>query len=290
MDSSPDRNCQSPDSPLSKSNVGGGVHDAVRRIRGGAHRFWNALHGRQQVHMLHIGKTGGTAVKASLCEGSDRTRVIRTRLGRVTNVAFRQPSRRELFIRLYPHSFTLRDVPVGEKVFFFLRDPIARFVSGFYSRQRQGQPRVFNPWTPAEAEAFARFETPNALAAALASRDPSVRSTAEAAMRGITHVRSSYWDWFHDPAYFQARLGDILLIGFQETLDSDFETLKSLLSLPPGVRLPTDAVASHRSPAGLDRTLDGTSQVTLREWYARDYEFMELCRPLRSRSLLRTSA
>jgi hypothetical protein len=139
-----------------------------------------------------------------------------------------------------------------------------------------------NPWDPAEAEAFARFKTPNALAGGLASCESSIRAAAEAAMRGITHVQASYWDWFHDRAYFESRLNDILLIGFQETLDADFERLKSLLDLPTQVRLPTDDVASHRSPIGLDRTLDETSQATLREWYARDYEFIELCRSLRS--------
>src|SRR5262245_9959259 len=233
--------------------------------------FWNKLLGRQQVHMLHIGKTGGTAVKASLCGSADRTRVIRSRLGRVTQASFRRiPRGQILVLHLYPHSYTLRDVPIGEKLFFFVRDPLARFVSGFYSRQRQGQPRVWNPWKPAEAVAFARFETPNALALALASRDPATRAAGEEAMKSIRHVQSSYWDWFLDPEYFESRLDDVLWIGFQETLASDVETLKTLLHLPPKVRLPSDAVASHRSPPGLDRTLDPASQAILREWYARD--------------------
>ena len=284
MDSSLDRHSQSPDPLSGPSLVAGGVQHVVRQLRGRTHQFWNTLLGRRQVHMLHIGKTGGTAVKASLCQSADRSRVVRSRRGRITQATYRQaPGVRDLIIRMYPHSYTLRDVPVGEKLFFFVRDPLARFVSGFYSRQRQGQPRVMNPWSPAEAEAFARFETPNALAGGLASRDPSIRAAAEAAMRGITHVQSSYWDWFHDSAYFAGRLDDILLIGFQETLDSDFEILKSLLHLPSHVRLPTDDVASHRSPSGLNRKLDDTSRATLREWYARDYEFVELCQSLRSR-------
>ena len=284
MDPSRQQNSPSPDSLSGRLLVAGGVQHAVRQIRGRTHQFWNTLLGRHQVHMLHIGKTGGTAIKASLCESADRTRVIRSRIGRVINASFRQTSRgRDLIVRLYPHSYTLRDVPVRENLFFFLRDPLARFVSGFYSRQRQGQPRVMKPWSPVEAEAFARFETPNALGGALASRDPSVREAAEAAMRGITHVQSSYWDWFHDSAYLEERLNDVLFIGFQEMLDSDLEILKSLLYLPSHVRLPSDAVASHRSPPGLDRTLDDTAQATLREWYARDYEFVELCRSLRSR-------
>jgi hypothetical protein len=117
----------------------------------------------------------------------------------------------------------------------------------------------------------------------LASHDPTIRDAAVAAMRGIRHVKSSYWDWFHEPAYFQKRISDILFIGFQESLDSDFQILKGLLQLPIDLQLPTDDATSHRSPTGLDRRLDSTSEAALREWYAADYEFVDLCRTLRSR-------
>jgi hypothetical protein len=159
---------------------------------------------------------------------------------------------------------------------------LTRFVSGFYSRQRQGWPKYQAPWNPAEAAAFALFETPNALGCALASRDPSTRAAAVAAMIGIRHVKSSYWDWFHDRAYFEYRSRDVLFIGFQETLDRDFERLKALLKLPTYVQLPTDEAASHRSPRGLDRTLDAAAQAALKEWYVRDYEFIDVCRSLHS--------
>lgn len=228
-------------------------------FRTATRRWWCKLRGAQFVHMLHIGKTGGTAVKAAL------------------QLA---PARRNLSLRLHSHGTRLRDVPPGEKVFFFLRDPVARFVSGFYSRQRQGQPRYAIPWTPAEAVAFERFETPNALGLALASADSSLRSAAISAMNAITHVRSSYWDWFEDEAYFASRAGDVLMVGFQETLERDFDRLKSLLQLPSRIVLPADDTASHRSPRGLDRRLDVAAIEALQAWYARDYEFLELCRSL----------
>ena len=37
-------------------------------------------------------------------------------------------------VHLHRHAVRLRDVPVGEKFFFFVRDPVSRFVSGFHSR------------------------------------------------------------------------------------------------------------------------------------------------------------
>jgi len=284
MDSSLIENSPLRDSLRGESHVANGVLHAALQIRGRTHQLWNALLGRQCVHMLHIGKTGGTAMKTAFRQIADRVLVTYSHGRRTVKASFRQArGGRDLVLRLHPHNFTLRNVPVGDKVFFFVRDPLARFVSGFYSRKRQGQPRRLKRWTPAEATAFARFETPNALGGALASQDPSIREAAVAAMRGITHVQSSYWDWFRDSAYFESRLNDILFIGFQETLDDDFEILKSLLNLPSHARLPADDVTSHRSPRGLDRTLDDTAEAAVRKWYARDYEFLDRCRSLRSR-------
>src|SRR5205823_2768329 len=101
---------------------------------------------KELVNLLHVGKTGGTAVKHAL----------RTAL-----------HAGGYCIRLCRHGVRLRDVPPGEKVVFFVRDPASRFVSGFYSRLRQGRPRYTSPWSRAEKAAFGRFGTPNDLAAAL---------------------------------------------------------------------------------------------------------------------------
>ncbi len=46
--------------------------------------------------------------------------------------------------------YILRNITEGEGIIFFLRDPTSRFVSGFYSRQRQGQPRYYSPWSSDE--------------------------------------------------------------------------------------------------------------------------------------------
>jgi hypothetical protein len=57
-------------------------------------------------HFLHVGKTGGTAVKHAL-----------------------QPIAARFGIVLHPHPTTLPEVPAGEFFFFFLRDPAARFAT-----------------------------------------------------------------------------------------------------------------------------------------------------------------
>lgn len=210
------------------------------------------LKGKQFVHFLHVSKGGGSAVKDAL---QDRLRTPTAR------------------IFLHPHRTTLADVPTGEKAFTFLRDPVTRFVSGFHSRLRQGRPKYNTPWTPDEKRAFARFSTPNALALALSSDDAETRAAAEHAMRTIGHVRQSYASWLGDERQMTARLDDILFIGRQETLNADFDRLRTLLGLPANVVL----AQVHRTPDEFDRRLDAEARENLRAWYADDYRMLELC-------------
>lgn len=214
------------------------------------------LQGKQFVHLLHIGKTGGTALKHALQQ---------------------QPVTRRYVVFLHPHRIRLRDIPEGERVFFFLRDPIPRFISGFYSRQRQGRPRIFSPWSREESEAFNRFHTPNELALGLSADSREKKEAAERAMRGIQHVRDSYWYWFENEEYFLSRRQDILFIGRQERLADDFEILKQKLGLSSRLSLPSDDLTAHRNPAGLDTRLDEEAMRNLQEWYQADYRFLELC-------------
>jgi hypothetical protein len=212
------------------------------------------LRGREVVHFLHIGKTGGTAIKAALAAAP----VTRYR------------------ILLHPHGVVLADLPRGDRVVFCLRDPVNRFVSGFFSRQRQGRPRYDSPWSPAEEEAFTRFSSPLVLGEALSAEDSGIRAAAEAAMRGIAHVRDSYWSWLGSEAQLLSRRKDILFVGFQESLHTDFLRLARLLD-SPGV-LPADDISAHRNPESADRRLSVLARTNLERWYCRDYDCIALCR------------
>jgi hypothetical protein len=214
------------------------------------------------VHFLHIGKTGGTAIKHALKTTTDAS----------------------IALHLHNHDTKLSDVPRGEQVFFFVRDPIRRFVSGFYSRQRQGQPRYFVPWSTDERDSFENFVTPNDLAEALSAADRHTRQKAARAMQSIGHVRDSYWKWFENEPYFRSRLDDIFFIGFQESFAEDFRILKSLLPLPESAALPDDDSLAHRNPTGLDTTLTARARGNLAEWYEADYAFVTLCREVRAMS------
>ena len=211
---------------------------------------------KKPVHLLHIGKTGGTAVRFALKDHLNTGRYI---------------------IVLHGHDTTFRDIPVGERTVFFLRDPIKRFISGFHSRQRQGQPRYFSPWTEGEKPAFEHFKTPEQLARSLSSSDEDEKSRAVEAMNSIIHVNTIYWDWFENKEYCKSRIRDIFFVGFQERLNQDFETLRGKLALPNVINLPTDDRKAHKNPISLDTTLSEQAIRNLKHWYSGDYDFIDFC-------------
>lgn len=213
---------------------------------------------REPLHVLHIGKTGGTALSHVLVEHAPSARY------------------RPVF---GGHELTLEDVPTGERFMFFIRDPVSRFVSAFNSRLREGRPRYHYPWREEEKAAFARFQTPDELGSALSARDNVLRKEAEAAMRGVGHLNTGYSFWLGSPRSLRRRVGDVFFIGFQERLDEDFEVLKSRLGLPPDAELP-EGDAAHRAPAGVDAELSDEARANLERWYAEDLAFVALCREL----------
>jgi hypothetical protein len=214
---------------------------------------------RPPLNVLHIGKTGGTALKHVLAESRD-------------------DSKYQLLFR--GHDVTLADVPVGEHYMFLIRDPLTRYVSAFNGRLREDRPRYYYPWRDEERVAFGVFKTPNQLAEALAADDPEMRAQAEAAMRGIGHVNTPYTTWFPDERAFRARLADLFFVGLQDRLDDDFELLRIKLGLPDDVHLPRDETVAHRTPTGFESQLSERARGELERWYERDIAFVELCRQL----------
>jgi Sulfotransferase family len=216
---------------------------------------------RPLVNLLHISKTGGTALRAGL--GMEKHDVTWT------------PSH---ILHFRQHDMRLADIPRGQKVVFCVRNPVERFVSAFYSRLRRGRTGS-NARQPGEAEAFERFRTPNALAVALSSHDATERSLAEAAMRSIRHVREGLTFWLTHPDELRDRSLDILHVCRQETLEEDFAWLKSFLNLPSDHALPESTYAAHKLPAEFDRRLTPEATANISQWYAPDFAIIESCEP-----------
>ena len=232
-------------------------HNPIKRAKILCRSMATRLRGRRTAHLLHIAKTGGTALKHALSgihqlEGG-------------------------LELVLHSHKTRLIDVPLGDAVFFCCRDPISRYQSGFMSRQRQGRPRNFIPWSEDERFAFTRFSDPVALADALASADPSLRSEAEAAFRGIGHVNTPLRYWLGSESLLEQRKADIIWIGLQSELDEDFGHLARVLSLPTGTSLPGDDVAAHRNPGRAQNPFTEEGHHTLLERFEDDARLFEWC-------------
>jgi hypothetical protein len=223
------------------------------------------------LHFIHIGKTGGTAIKRAL---------------RRANLAYWREEDAEKFpetpygrIELHDHSFRMRDVPPDDYAFFCLRDPVDRFMSAFYSRLNKGQPRYYVEWTDAERQAFEAFPVPQRLASALAVDDGDERSLAEWALRNIRHMGYQQ-RYLGSPR--QVRSRQVVYIARQETLATDWKQIKSALQLPPEAKLPTVSKRAHRRDPSLDTTLDDPAIAALRKWYRRDYMLLAYCEGLRA--------
>lgn len=226
-------------------------------------RIFAFVTGRENVHFLHLRKSGGTSIKSTLKEHCITPGFV---------------------IYLHPHRVKLWDVPKGHRIFFATRDPVSRFISGFGSRQRQGAPAHHVPWSESEALAFSRFGDVNSLALAL---EPSHPKHAEAlhAMQHITHIQCSYWDWFGDEERLAAREDSILAICRTESLSDDFDLVRKCLGLPLDVVLPSDAKAANKAIEKSPKAsvLEPKAIKLVKEWYRRDYDFLAYCEQWRQR-------
>lgn len=207
------------------------------------------------LHLLHIRKTGGTALKHALLATAAEGRVV-----------------------LHEHATRLHDLPAGTRVGFVVRDPVARFISGFNSRLRQGAPRYHVPWNAEEAAAFARFGAPGDLADALAAGDPE----AHRAMRAMRHVNSALTDQLGDVDLLEHRCPDIVFVGRQETLAADLPWLARVLGLAELPALPADDVLAHRTPPGMATGLSAAGEGAIRAHYAADAAVLRWCDAFRA--------
>lgn len=207
-------------------------------------------------YMLHIGKTGGTFTK----------RILKN------PAAF--AAEPVLFVP-FGHNIRHDHLPAGARFMFCTRDPVSRFVSGFSSRQRKGQPTTYREWSRGEAEAFARFDSPNALAEALGAPDAATRDAARAAMAAIKHVGQPHAVWFPDRARLAADIAAGRAVRLrQEHLAADLTGLLARL----GCRL-TDGLLEglgrpHANPNPAAAALSPAGRANIAAHYAEDLAFL----------------
>lgn len=210
--------------------------------------------------VLHNRKTAGTALQSVLEQQRLRTPKMKT-------IYFGHAMTFTRFVADYP----------AAQAIFFIRDPISRFVSGFYSRLRQGAPRYYFPWGRREAKAFARFSTPNELAEALSSWNIYTRYCAIAAMKSIGHVKHTYVGFLGPINFLKKHAGKIAFIGHQPDFDADLQYLRALLNIDADINAPQDDKGAHRNPVYLDKRLSVKAEKNLRAWYRKDYDIYHWC-------------
>lgn len=212
----------------------------------------------KEIAFLHIGKNAGTQIQ------------------RLSEQINRAQSKHKIII--FGHGCKLVDLPKNAPYFFSVRDPVRRFKSGFYSRKRKGQPRLYNEWEHEEEIAFSDFEHANDLAEAL-FKGGELGQKAFWAMNNIGHVRSQQVDWFERAGYFLIDRQPIFIIR-QEHFDTDFNSFLERLGL--GITLKDlqiakgDKAAHSFNYAGVPE-LSELAKSNLQLWYKRDLEFYSTC-------------
>lgn len=208
---------------------------------------------------VHVGKTGGTTLKRRIrahfgVEKAQDPQVIEDRIVLLNHVSLADAVKKF-------------GTPSG--VAFAYRDPTARFISGFYCRQRMGLPDHRALWDPREAAAFAHFDTANALAEALATDNPARRAAAFYAMDAIRHLRRNYRYHFGHLTDFLLDFGDRVQ-GCIDTANIDTDASAFLHRI--GVE-PTKADATRTKTPDHPRTLSDLAQRNLQSFWAEEYEY-----------------
>jgi hypothetical protein len=220
------------------------------------------------VHFIHVSKAGGSVMRYAIREArKENGGHLDSQWGPIWG---------------HNHKFRMADLDSGDMAVFPLRDPVTRFLSGFYSRLREGAPRYYIRHTKAERQAFDWFPTPQELADALAERRGTKRWRAKFAMQSVGHLKRHQTFWTGKPSYLQKNLDQVLYIARQETLNDDWVKIKELLGLPADLALSTDDTVAHRTEYVGDRTLSEKGTEAVQAWYDDDYKLLAIADEVRA--------
>ncbi|WP_200181338.1 sulfotransferase family 2 domain-containing protein [Ectothiorhodospira mobilis] len=210
------------------------------------------------IHYLHIGKCAGTQIGniiRQINEGCGRSVIVKN-----------------------GHDVSLRDIPKGSDFFFSIRDPLSRFVSGFYSRKRKGRPRIYSGWSSYEEFSFGEFEEANDLAESLFECGLRGRQAA-AAIKSMRHTAQDQFDWFCCCGSFLFVRPPVWIIR-QEYFEGDLREFlyrAGFSGFSDALKIEKDSVGSHVNDYRGVPPLSKKAEQNLRYWYAQDIQFYQMC-------------
>lgn len=210
--------------------------------------------------VLHIGKTGGSFLRSVLKHNQDRWTLPLNLLGHEAT-AFG----------------TAKRFGPDRQLAFVVRDPLLRFSSGFYSRQRQGRPTYQSDWTAEEAAAFRWFETPEDLALALASPKEVEKSAALFAFNSIRHLKSDLRHHLGGARRLVKERDNIIMCVDLPDLTALLPMIMTTLGVPDW-DMPPNPV-THKSPTP-PAPLTAQATAALRAHWADEFEVYDVVRDM----------
>lgn len=179
-------------------------------------------------------------------------------------------------MKLLKHRATVSSTAIrfgqDRKLAFTFREPVQRFISGFYSRQRQGRPAYDRIWSPAEAAAFSYFETANDLAEALDSQSEKMLSAAYFAFNSIIHLRNNYSFHFESLLALEGERQNIVACIDVNDLNSGLGDFLEKIGISD-FQMPDDP-ERHANPDNVSNLSDRAAD-NLRMFWAREFQFYE---------------
>ena len=206
-----------------------------------------------KIKFIHIGKTGGSFFDHILRKIDIKNKII-----------------------FNSHNIMLDDNEC--KYIFFIRDPVSRYVSGFISRLRKGQPLYYREWSIYERQSFHFFKTPNELAEALSSSDQKIKEFAFKSMNSILHLRQDISYYVKKLANLKKFKNNILYIGRKETLNNDIKNIIKLLEYEYEIdNNDMESKFIHSTPYKYEeiKHLSELGKDNIIKYYEKDYEIIK---------------
>ena len=210
----------------------------------------------ENIAFHHIGKTGGTSL-----------------FGSINSVQYENGNKGllELGVTSRGHSGRF-NYGADTKVFFTVRDPIARMISGYYCKWFEKGWRK----TPSEIESKKKGLSFNDFVTAWRTGEGELGKWANDLKNSSIHL-GRMKKWYKHIKAFKDNPQKVIFVMFQETLRDDFNTIRSTI---PRFSVLPDLPRHNSNPSTRNKTISEQNHRFLADYFKEDYEFVNACEAL----------